>query len=178
MSFLTGGFMELPAAACEEEPHSLLETELDRARAASREVGAHLIAGGAGTPSQTHELLRRLYTAEERVTQARLAAAERTRWEFLRLAEAWRTECGTSSNMVKIHLQPSYQRIIGLGPEVLPFIFAEMKCRPDFWFWALRAITGENPVPAEHAGDLQRMTQDWLDWAEKKGYAFAASYCR
>jgi hypothetical protein len=166
--------MEPSSTAYDERPHSLLETELDRARTASREVAAHLQRAGADSPDQARELLRKLHTAEERVDQAHLAAAERTRLEFLRLAEAWRNECGTSSNMVKIHLQPSYQRIIGLGPDVLPFIFSEMRRSPDFWFWALRAITGENPVPPAHAGDLPAMTQDWLGWAEKKGYSVAA----
>jgi len=90
------------------------------------------------------------------------------REQFARLAAEWRTESGTSSNMVKIHLHPSYQRIIGMGPVVLPLIFDDLNRSPDFWFWALRAITGDDPVPAEHAGDLNAMTRDWLSWAREE----------
>jgi hypothetical protein len=90
------------------------------------------------------------------------------REKFNHLAAQWNVERGVTSNIVKMHLQPSYQRIIGLGPAALPFIFEEMSRKPDFWFWALRAITGENPVPADHAANIEAMTQDWLAWAREQ----------
>src|SRR4051794_1810052 len=60
--------------------------------------------------------------------------------EFARLVRVWQDERGISSNMVRMFLLPSYQRIIGLGPAALPLIFEEMQGTQDFWFWALRAI--------------------------------------
>ena len=95
------------------------------------------------------------------------------RLRFARLADAWRVERGTSSNIAGIHLHSSYQQIIGLGPAAVPLILDEMRRAPDFWFWALRAITGQDPVPSAHAGDLPAMTRDWLQWARTKGYACA-----
>jgi hypothetical protein len=70
--------------------------------------------------------------------------------------------------MTKFLLHPAYQRIIGLGPSALPCIFREMRRSPDYWFWALRSMTGEDPVPAEHAGNLVAMSQDWLQWADQR----------
>lgn len=67
-------------------------------------------------------------------------------------------------------LHPAYQRIIGLGLPVVPFILGELKKRPDHWFWALNAITGENPVPKEAEGNIEEMTQAWLAWGREKGY--------
>jgi hypothetical protein len=57
-----------------------------------------------------------------------------------------------------------------MGPDVLPIIFRELKREPDYWFWALSAITGENPVRAEDAGDLAKMTEVWLRWAKIHGF--------
>jgi hypothetical protein len=37
------------------------------------------------------------------------------------------------------------------------------------WFWALRALTGENPVPSEHRGNIEAMANDWLQWGQEKG---------
>ncbi len=60
--------------------------------------------------------------------------SKKLREKFIRLTNQWRMERGTSSNMTTIHLQPSYQRIIGLGPAVLPLIFEAMSREPDFGF--------------------------------------------
>ena len=90
--------------------------------------------------------------------------------EFTRLADEWRGERGPSSSIAKLVLHPAYQRIIGLGLPAVPLILRELERQPDHWFWALRAITGENPVPTEHAGDLAAMSDDWLKWASQKGW--------
>ena len=67
---------------------------------------------------------------------------------------------------------PSYQQVIGIGPSVVPYLLRELKYFPDHWFWALNAITGEDPVPPESKGKFQKMTEAWLDWGRKKGYEF------
>jgi hypothetical protein len=67
-------------------------------------------------------------------------------------------------------MDPSYQQIIGMGPAALPLIFEELRQRPDHWFWALRMITGDDPVSPEDAGDIERMRADWLRYGEERGY--------
>ena len=59
------------------------------------------------------------------------------------------------------------------GPAVLPLLLRELQERPDHWFWALRAITGEDPVATEDRGKLDAMTAAWLRWAEKHAYSIS-----
>jgi hypothetical protein len=90
--------------------------------------------------------------------------------EFHRLAEQWRNETGVFSTVERKAIHPAYQRIIGMGKDAIPLILTEMSQRPGHWFWALRSITGENPVTQEHAGNVAAMTEDWLDWGKTHHY--------
>ncbi len=89
---------------------------------------------------------------------------------FYRLANEWRDETAHISSMTKLVMHPKYQSIIGMGPDVLPILFRELQKKPGHWFWALRAITEEDPTQPEDAGDLQKMRESWLNWAKDKGY--------
>lgn len=88
---------------------------------------------------------------------------------FHSLVKTWCEECAHLSSVREMVLHPAYQQIVGMGPNALPFIFARLEHEPEHLFWALRAITGEDPVPPEHRGNINRMTQEWLRWAEKSG---------
>ena len=90
--------------------------------------------------------------------------------QFQRFVEKWKSECPPSSSAEKLAMHPLYQRIIGLGPDVLPCLFRELDTSPHHWFWALRAITGENPVEPANRGNLKAMTKDWLAWAKEQGH--------
>lgn len=89
---------------------------------------------------------------------------------FQSLTATWRRETALRSSVTAVAMHPAYQQIIGLGEPALPLIFRELRREPDHWFWALQAITGENPIPEENAGDLEAMTIDWLAWAKTHGY--------
>lgn len=87
---------------------------------------------------------------------------------FEELADTWKSETAHVSSASDILLSPSYQRIIGLGPDVVPIILESLEREPEHWFWALTMLTGANPVRTEHAGDVRLMTQDWLEWARER----------
>jgi hypothetical protein len=91
---------------------------------------------------------------------------------FEQLAETWLKEVAFSSSVIEMVTHPSYQQIIGMGKVAIPYILAALSKQPDHWFWALKAITGEDPVPAEDRGDIQKMTQHWLKWGIQNGYKF------
>ena len=89
---------------------------------------------------------------------------------FAALARVWLIETGGVSVSDRRIMHPAYQQIIGLGPRVIPVILQELEVRPNYWFWALRALTGENPVAEEDAGIMSRMVDTWLNWGYAHGY--------
>ena len=97
------------------------------------------------------------------------------RWlRFQSLVEQWRRERGAMSSITEMAMLPPYQSIIGMGEDAIPLILAQLKSEgdePDQWFWALRAITGADPVSLEDQGNFAKMAQAWLKWAEEEGYA-------
>jgi hypothetical protein len=93
--------------------------------------------------------------------------------KFRFLAKQWRGERGAQSTVAAMAALPSYQKIIGMGKAALPWILAELKSEgdaPDHWFWALAAISDENPVPPESRGKLSEMANAWLAWGQKEGH--------
>ena len=89
--------------------------------------------------------------------------------DFRRLTTAWKEEKLFISSMTAIEESPHYQGIIALGQAVVPLLLKELERDPDYWFTALQALTGEDPVPAEDRGDLHRMTEHWLTWGRRSG---------
>jgi hypothetical protein len=66
-------------------------------------------------------------------------------------------------------MHPAYQEIIGMGRDALPLILEALQHEVDHWFWALRSITGVDPVIPEHRGQLPAMASDWIGWAKNQG---------
>jgi hypothetical protein len=89
--------------------------------------------------------------------------------EFLECVLRWKIETLFESSPYRMASHPAYRRIIAMGWPVVPSILMLLRSEPDFWFEALVAISGEQPVPLEHAGDLDAMTKDWLEWGRALG---------
>ena len=92
-----------------------------------------------------------------------------TRDRFQRLAREWKEKSRFLSNTAQMALLQPYQRIIGMGTPVVPLILGELKREPDQWFWALEAITEENPVPPAAAGNVRQMAAAWIEWGRARG---------
>lgn len=90
--------------------------------------------------------------------------------KFALLKRKWECETAYLSSITDMAMHPSYQQIIGMGPSATPLILAELRKRPGHWFWALKAITGEDPVLPNQRGRIKEMTEAWLCWGRKKGY--------
>ena len=89
--------------------------------------------------------------------------------EFKKQEKKWIRETLYSSSLTDKYLHPSYARIIGMGLPVVPLILQSLEKEPNDWFYALRAITGANPVRSKDAGYMQKMSQAWLSWGRKRG---------
>src|SRR5438128_12663995 len=98
-----------------------------------------------------------------------VAVQDPVREKFRRLAAKWKAESRFLSNTVQMAMLDSYQRIIGMGEPVVPLILDELEREPNQWFWALHAITEQDPVPPEANGKPHEMAQAWLEWGRVKG---------
>jgi len=94
--------------------------------------------------------------------------ADRTGVEFVKHAQKWKRETIHLSSPTQKYIHPSYARIIGLGLSVVPLILDDLRKQGGDWFYALRAITGENPIKTSMAGDMPKMTRAWLLWGAKR----------
>lgn len=90
--------------------------------------------------------------------------------QFEELFQKWQSETALSSSGTAIVSHTAYLQIVSMGEVVTPFILLKLLENPQHLFYALYQITGENPVPLAHAGNLQQMTLDWLSWGQTKGY--------
>ena len=90
------------------------------------------------------------------------------RFHFLN--EEWENDTAFFSSITEIAMHTAYQQIIGMGPIAIPFILLEMQKRPGHWFWALKSITGEDPVPPESRGIINEMAKAWINWGINQKY--------
>lgn len=87
--------------------------------------------------------------------------------KFAELAQSWRELTRAESSVMKRVMHPTYQRVIGLGPQAVPFIIRELHSRPDHWFWALASIVGSDE--ADGAETFKEAVRRWTEWAETRG---------
>ena len=121
------------------------------------------------TRSRRHELIKWRIRVED-VAVAQLALERSFEERFLELAQRWRNEVRTVSSTTDRVLHSAYQDIIGMGKAVLPLIFRELESGGGHWFWALRHITHENPASPQDAGNIQKLTEAWLQWGREHHY--------
>jgi hypothetical protein len=91
---------------------------------------------------------------------------------FMKLADQWRRETRGVSSTNQMSMHPAYQQIIGMGEAVVPLLLRELERKSGQWFWALKAITREDPVPPKFRGRTKEMIRLWLDWGRQKGYTW------
>ncbi len=91
------------------------------------------------------------------------------RARFKVLGEQWRQATAFMSSLSDMVTHPTYQQIIGMGGEAVPLLLEELKRQPDHWFWALKAITGEDPVSEAIRGNVDAMREAWLAWGREHG---------
>jgi hypothetical protein len=92
---------------------------------------------------------------------------ETPRDKFNRLASQWYRETGMLSFIDRRAAHKSYQQIIGMGKDALPFIFREMENNKGDWFWALNAILPEEH-PAAGETNFKKAVKLWLNWAKEE----------
>jgi hypothetical protein len=105
--------------------------------------------------------------------------SDRLSRKFQQLSQQWRDERGTMSSINDMSMLAPYQNIIGMGPDALPLILAQLRAEgddPDQWFWALLTISEANDmtppqIKEEDQGNFKKMADAWLEWGESQVYA-------
>lgn len=88
--------------------------------------------------------------------------------KFREAVENWYRDTRLQSSSTRRVMNLSYQKIIKMGEEVVPLLLQELRDRPNQWFWALKAITEEDPTTP--GSSFQEMVDAWLQWGEQHGY--------
>lgn len=88
---------------------------------------------------------------------------------FREHAEKWERETMHLSSTTKRVLHPSYQIIMGMGPDVVPLLLRDLQQNRRAWFWALYHLTQENPIDPADAGNIDKMVAAWVRWGKRKG---------
>ena len=76
--------------------------------------------------------------------------------KFRRLAATWHKAVAHHSSSNKRNNHPAYQEIIAMGSEVVPLLLRDLEQNGNHWFWALKVITGADPVPSEDRGKVEQ----------------------
>ena len=134
------------------------------------EVAAFVHRSNGSAASHWHEGLPDMSQASLPSSAPAAYSDASLRERFERLAKDWREQSRHLSNTAQIAMLKPYQRIIGLGMPVVPLILGELQREPDQWFWALEAITEEDPVPPTARGKVSSMAQAWIDWGKEHGH--------
>lgn len=89
---------------------------------------------------------------------------------FLQLADDWSENTRHMSSINDLVAYSSYQEIIKLGWDVVPFLLADLQQNKRFWFPALYAITKVRPFDPSDSGNGRRMADAWINWGKRKGF--------
>jgi hypothetical protein len=90
--------------------------------------------------------------------------------EFQELAQRWKRETALSGQLSKIVMHRDYQRIMAMGPDVIPFILKDLAKKPAHWFWALHNLVPAGQDPAEGLTTIEEARQAWLKWGRDNRY--------
>jgi len=122
-----------------------------------------------GASSQSVQLQRQLNHLTGYYTLPVSSRRDPRRERFRSLAQLWRSETQWLSSTRDIAMHPAYQEIIGMGAEALPMILEDLRQNSGHWYWALKAISNEDPVVPRDRGSIKKMKGAWLQWGETKG---------
>ncbi len=119
------------------------------------------------TEDERSLLSEKLNTGNQLTASSKQIELEAT---FAKLVKQWREENHGVSSTNQMSMHPAYQQIIGMGEAAIPLLLKELEKKSGQWFWALKSITREDPVPPEHRGRTSEMIKIWLEWGRQKGY--------
>ena len=164
-------------ADCWERTKDMIVPQFRDGECEVRRLWDEAVAEAMGWDSAELKRLRLLLHKEPHVRglgygqyadEVEIAPAARQR--FTELADCWEKETWFLSSSSRAVEHPAHKEIVSMGEPVVPLILERMRGQRGHWYFALRAITGANPVNAADRGKVAVMEQAWLRWGEINGY--------
>lgn len=90
---------------------------------------------------------------------------------FYAVLRRWQSETKFISDPNKITDHPCFKEIVANADNVKDLIVDELKREPSFLVWALDDAFNEKPYPQAAIGNIKQMTEAWILWADRNGYA-------
>lgn len=90
--------------------------------------------------------------------------------EFRRLADKWEEETRGYAFRSRAVQHVEHQQIVDLGEQVIPWMLEDFAAGKGDWFYALRLLTGADPIKEEERGYVPRMRAAWLEWGRQHGW--------
>jgi hypothetical protein len=102
----------------------------------------------------------------ENIKEANPAIAKK----FNELTIKWKKETAGLSSIPSIVMNRNYQKIIALGPTVVPLILSELEKEKRDWLWALEMLVDDedNPITPEVENSFIKSVQTWIAWGKKR----------
>jgi hypothetical protein len=132
-------------------------------------TGTLLAMSSFGASAQSIQLQENLRSIAQRRELPAFYSRRTARDRFQQLCRRWRADTRWLSSTTQIAMHPAYQEIIGMGEVALPFILEDLRDHSGHWYWALKAISKEDPVPPRDRGAIKKMKAAWLRWGRAKG---------
>jgi hypothetical protein len=123
--------------------------------------------GQFGAAPKTHSMIHLISKEEIVLIPPRVDSV----WvvsQFKKHELKWKRDTQYVSSLSDKFLHDSYARIIGMGWPAVHLVLRSLAQDPDDWFYALRAMTGVDPVKASDVGNITNMTRAWLNWGKKR----------
>ena len=165
-------------ADCWERTKDLVVPQFRDGECAVRRLWDEAVAAALGWDARELANLRRLLHQEPHVRGLgynqyadAAVAAPADRHRFRELADLWENETVLLSGSAPAAEHPAHREIVAMGEPAVPLILERMRSQGGHWFHALGQITGADPVAPADRGDIAKMRQSWLAWAEGNGYA-------
>lgn len=90
--------------------------------------------------------------------------------DFNALSRAWKKETAHFSTLYHVTTNSNYLRIIKHGWQAVPYILKDLQKAPEHWYFALKLITEQDPVPIEDKSNIKKIREHWLNWGKAEGY--------
>lgn len=130
--------------------------------------GPIALVGGLQNIGITMEALPAQVQVEHKVMEG----IQTTKEDFNRLADEWENSRPRGVSLADMAMHPTYQQVIGIGPQAIPWLLERLEMKPLHWFWALNAITRlDDVIPEDCLGNVAKMAEAWQSWGERQGFA-------